>query len=350
LLDGVLRLADTWGAPLLIEADGSRGLPLKAPADWEPPIPDFVDTVIVTAGMSGLGKHLMGEWVYRPEDFGKLAGLELEQPIGLQEAARVLLHAQGGLKNIPAQARRVALLNQADSLELREEAAKLAQLLLDGYQRVVVGALHGPGGDGPQAEIHAVYQKTAGIILAAGAGRRMGEPKQLLEWQGEALVRKQARAAQEAGLDPVILVVGAHAAEVQAVTDDLKLRVAINAAWSEGQSSSVKAGLTAVPVENGAAVFLLADQPFISAEIIRRLVTHHGQTLAAVVAPRVGGQRANPVLFDRRTFAGLAALQGDTGGRQVMGQWGVDFVDWPDERLLLDIDNLEDYQRALDLI
>ncbi len=350
LLASLAGMAASRQAPLLIEADGSRGLPLKAPAEWEPPLPGFVDSVIVAAGMSGVGKPLSSEWVYRPEDYSRLAGLALGAEITAEAVAGELLHPGGGLKNIPPAARRMVLLNQADTAIEREAAERIAQRLLTGYQRVIVASLHGPGGSDLPAEVYAVYQKTAGIVLAAGSAQRMGQPKQLLAWQGEPLVRRQVRAALEAGLDPVILVSGAYAEEVGAAVTGLKLRVVNNGRWQEGQSSSLKAGLAALGAEIGAVVFLLADQPFIQAEVIRQLVAMHSQTLAPVIAPRVGERRANPVLFDRSTFSDLANVQGDSGGRQVMAKWGLTYVDWPDERLLLDIDNLEDYRRALDLV
>ncbi len=349
LLSGLQRLADDSQVPLLIEADGSRGLPLKAPADWEPPIPVFVNTVIVTVGLNGLGKPLTADWVYRPEDFGRIAGLMPGDEIDIEALANVMRHPRGGLKNIPGQAIKVGLLNQADTPELQDKAAALARMLLDDYSRIVVASLHGPDPHGQEVEIHAVHQKTAGIILAAGAARRMGQPKQLLDWQGEPLVNRQVRVALEAGLAPVIVVTGAYAEDVAAVLNIEKIRVVNNSSWQDGQSSSVKAGLAGLEPEIGAAVFFLADQPFVNVEIVRRLVVCHAQSLSPIVAPRVGGQRGNPVLFDRRTFADLAELTGDSGGRQVMAKWGTAFVEWADERLLIDIDSLDDYQQAKSL-
>jgi molybdenum cofactor cytidylyltransferase len=346
-LERVRQLARRFNVPLLLEADGSRGLALKAPADWEPPIPAFADQVIVCAGMTGIGKPLSADWVYRPEDFSRLSGIPLNDPVTLEGLARVLLHEQGGQKNIPDGAERIIFLNQADTPELREAALELARSLLAGYDRVVVASLHGVDPRGPKAEVHAVYQPVAGIILAAGSARRMGRPKQVLDWDGEALVRRAARAAQEAGLEPVIVITGAFHTEVADALRGLKFRVVNNLDWESGQSTSVRAGVNALPPRTGAAVFLLADQPFVNSKLIRGLTVRHAQTLAPIVAPAVKGQRANPVLFDRRTFTDLMALTGDSGGRQVMGKWGVELVGWEDARILLDIDDDEDYQEAL---
>ena len=97
--------------PLLIEADGSRQHPLKAPSENEPPIPDFIGEVVVVAGLAGLGKPLGAEFVHRPEIFAQLSGLAAGETISAEGLLRVLTHPGGGLKNIPAQARRLALLN-----------------------------------------------------------------------------------------------------------------------------------------------------------------------------------------------------------------------------------------------
>ena len=243
VLEQVRRLALQWNVPLVLEADGARGLALKAPADWEPPIPAFADRVIVCAGITAIGKPLSGDWVYRPEDFSRLSRIPLGGPVTPEGLARVLLHEQGGLKNIPAGADRITLLNQADTPELREMADELARFLLAGYGRVVVASLHGADPHGPPAVVHAVYQPVAGIVLAAGSAQRLGYPKQVLDWNGEALVRRAARAALEAGLDPVIVVTGAYHGEVKRALEGLNLRVVNNADWEDGQSTSVRAGV-----------------------------------------------------------------------------------------------------------
>jgi molybdenum cofactor cytidylyltransferase len=136
-LHQVLSLADKYNAPLLIEADGSRRHPVKAPAEHEPPIPDFVDTVVVTVGLSALGHSCTKEWVHRPEIYANLAGLQIGDEITLEAMERVLCHPSGGLKNIPSHARRIALLNQADTAQLREQTTELAERLFPAYHAVI---------------------------------------------------------------------------------------------------------------------------------------------------------------------------------------------------------------------
>lgn len=334
----IRAVAEALNCPLLIEADGSRQRPLKAPADHEPPIPDFVDTVVVVAGMSGLGKPLHSDWVHRPEQFAALTGLALDAPVTGVALARALTHPAGGLKHIPDHARRLVLLNQADSVELQSQARGLVEGLLSAFEGVGIASL-------AQGEVFAMHENIAGIVLAGGGSRRLGQPKQLLDWQGKPLIRHSAEVALEAGLSPVIVVTGAGGEAVRAAVEGLPITVAHNPAWEGGQSTSVRRGLAELPATIGGAVFLLVDQPFVSAPLVRTLVAEHARTLAPIVAPLIDEQRGNPVLFDRVTFADFEALEGDVGARPLFARHRPVWVPWHEARALLDIDTVEDYQR-----
>ncbi|MBI5953872.1 MAG: putative selenium-dependent hydroxylase accessory protein YqeC [Chloroflexi bacterium] len=141
ILDWLCADSGKHDIPLLIEADGSRRKPLKAPAAHEPPIPEFTDLVVHVTGLSSLGKPLIDEYVHRAEIFSQLSGLPLGSPITPQAIVEVLTHPQGGLKNIPPQARRIALLNQADTPELQSVGWSMARELLGHFDSVVVGSL-----------------------------------------------------------------------------------------------------------------------------------------------------------------------------------------------------------------
>ena len=344
--------------PLLIEADGARLRPLKAPGEHEPALPDFVSEVIVSAGLSALGKPLTAEWVHRPEYFARLTGLQEGELITPQSLKQALLHPNGGLKGIPERARPICILNQADTPELQSFAGEMAASLLGAYQSVLVTSLS-PGGlagtssnfatppMASRAVIYAVHEPVAGIVLAAGASRRLGQPKQLLDWKGKPLLRHIAEIALRSGLDPVIVVCGAAAAEIAPTLEGLAVQVVRNEAWQSGQSTSIRAGVNALPQAAGAAVFFLSDQPNIPPALVRALVETHQREMADIVAPLIDGQRGNPALFDRRLFDDLTRLQGDVGGRELFSRYPVSWVPWLDRRPLADIDTLADYERLL---
>ncbi len=188
----------------------------------------------------------------------------------------------------------------------------------------------------------------AGIVLAAGGSSRFGEPKQLLLWRGKPLVWHVAHKALQADLSPVLVVAGEHLSKMRAILDGLPVSLIHNPDWCQGQSSSVRAGVKAVPPSGTGALILLADQPQVPVALIRKLVRAHASTEAAIVAPRVQGQRANPVLWHRRTFSALTALQGDVGGRVLFSSYQVTWVPWQDEWIRFDVDTPEDYQKLLE--
>jgi molybdenum cofactor cytidylyltransferase len=342
LLHRLWEAAQERHIPLLIEADGAACKPLKAPAPYEPVIPDCTDLVIVCAGLSGLGQLLEDRIVHRPQIFSELTGLKPGEVITTQALACLLAHSEGGLRNILPSMRRVLLLNQADSNYLEAQACAIAEQVSGEYSTALITSLK-------SQKVLRVCEPSAAIILAAGGALRFGGPKQLLEIDGQPMVRRSARLALAAGLAPVIVVCGAYLSQVKQALTGLPVNCVENPDWQEGQSTSLRAGLQNLPEETSGAVFLLADQPFLSLDIILALVREHAQTLAPIVAPRVGDQRANPVYFDKVTFPDLLALEGDIGGRAVIqsGRYRVSWLEWLDAKLLEDIDTLEDYNTLL---
>jgi molybdenum cofactor cytidylyltransferase len=357
-LDRLHQVARERGWLLLIEADGSRKRPLKAPATHEPALPAWIEMVVVVVGLSGLGQPLEAAWVHRPERFAALSRLAQGGPVTLEGLQHVLLSPEGGLKEIPPAARRVLMLNQADDPQRQAQAAGLAEACLGAYSQVLVTSLEPDRRPGPVAAAH---ERVAGIILAAGASTRLGTPKQLLEWHGRPLVVLAVETALQARLQPVVVVTGANAPAVrQAVEAGLErlvvsgsspgvVQIVENPDWRAGQSSSVQAGLRELPDDCGAAVFLLCDQPLVSPALVRSLVSMHAESLAPIVAPLVDGQRGNPVLFDRRTFPEFSDLSGDTGGRALFSRYPVTWLPWHDRSVLADIDTLDDYLHLQEL-
>lgn len=185
----------------------------------------------------------------------------------------------------------------------------------------------------------------AGILLAAGVARRMGSAKVLLPWHSRPLIRHLAEVALASGLAEVIVVVGHRADEVAAALRDLPVRVVHNAAYADGQSTSLRAGLAAVNEHAVAALVLLADQPLLTSEVIDALLATFQATAAPIVAACAAGRRGNPVLFARELFSELATIGGDEGARSVIAahRKGLRCVE-VDEAVLADVDTPEEYE------
>lgn len=189
----------------------------------------------------------------------------------------------------------------------------------------------------------------AGVVLAAGAATRMGRPKQLLDWNGRPLVRVAAETALEAGLFPVLVVIGyAHEAVAEAL-HDLPVHCVMNSAYAAGQSTSLRAGIAALGHAGAAAMVLLGDQPFVTPAIVARLLAAWHTSEQPIAAPLYAGQRGNPVLFSRTLFPALLAVEGDQGARAVLAanHDRITLVPFDDARPLADIDTPEDYARLL---
>jgi CTP:molybdopterin cytidylyltransferase MocA len=156
----------------------------------------------------------------------------------------------------------------------------------------------------------------AGLLLAAGEGRRFGRPKALVSYRGELLADRAVRMLRDAGCDPVVVVLGAAAKEVAASADLAGAVVIVNDGWSEGIGASLRTGLNALTgLRAPAAVVALVDQPAVSAAAVGRLVdAWEAGALAAVAS--YDDRPGNPVLLDASVWPEVCALaHGDVGAR-----------------------------------
>jgi 4-nitrophenyl phosphatase len=187
----------------------------------------------------------------------------------------------------------------------------------------------------------------AAVILAAGGSTRFGQPKQLLDWGGVPLVAHVADQALAAGLAPVVAVLGSQAEAVRAALGRRPVQTVTNWRWETGLSTSVQAGLAALPPETEAGIFMHCDQPLVSADLLRALVARFEETGAPIVYPMHAGRRGTPTLFARRLFPELAAVSGDEGGRAVISRHPdeVATVEVTAPDVLADIDTPDDYER-----
>lgn len=192
-------------------------------------------------------------------------------------------------------------------------------------------------------------KRVAAIVLAAGEAKRMGRPKQLIEWNGRPLVAHVVQQAIEAALEPIIVVIGAYADQVRPAIDTSAARIVENPHWAQGMSTSVQAGLAVLESSIDAAIFLLIDQPHIDAAHIRAMIAAYQQSGRPIVVSAYQGKRASPTLFDRSFFDELMHVSGDSGGRSIIRAHPdrVRVVEVASEALLIDIDTQADLSKAL---
>jgi molybdenum cofactor cytidylyltransferase len=187
-------------------------------------------------------------------------------------------------------------------------------------------------------------RRVAAILLAAGRSTRMGGPNKLLEQiGGTALVRIAAEEALRSRADPVIVVTGHQRDRVEAALAGLDVHCLHNPDFAEGLSTSLRTGIAAVPPEADGAIICLGDMPQVRAPMIDRLIAAFDPANGGlIVVPTINGKRGNPVVWSRRFFPELVALEGDVGARHVIGRYGEAVVEVAaDPAALIDVDTPE---------
>ncbi len=189
-----------------------------------------------------------------------------------------------------------------------------------------------------------VPMPVAAIVLAAGASRRLGHPKQLIRLDGETLLARALRLAGAAGASPMIAVLGAYSEIVSASIKSCAAHLALNRQWEQGIATSIHAGLHAldeIAPEAGGALLLGCDQPRLTVLHLHAMISaFDAQAAPTIVASRYAGVLGAPAIFPRQVFPALLALRGDKGARSLLLQppcplLAIEFpggeidIDWP---------------------
>lgn len=187
----------------------------------------------------------------------------------------------------------------------------------------------------------------AGIILAAGRSLRMGKKnKLLLPFRGKAILQHVIDAAQKSSLSPLILVIGSDSDAIRSQIESGAAVVIENKGFSRGYGSSLQVGLKALNAPCVGAMFLLGDQPLVTAATIEKLIAAFQKEPERWVAPSWNGQRGNPVITPAAWFDRIFALKGDTGPRTHLKDPAakLKLVEVDDRGVVFDIDSPEEYE------
>ncbi len=186
------------------------------------------------------------------------------------------------------------------------------------------------------------------IVLAAGESKRMGRPKQLLEWQGKPLLQHSLESLINSAADEIILVLGHEADRIREALPALPIKIVINRDYQQGMASSLRQGLLAMDRSSEAFLVLLADQPGIGPEIVNTIIRTFRQAdpRRGIVRPVYRGRRGHPVLISAQYRKEALRLRGDVGARQILMNHPGDVleIDVEDNAVLEDIDTPEEYQ------
>lgn len=186
------------------------------------------------------------------------------------------------------------------------------------------------------------------VVLAAGGSSRLGSPKQLLSFNGKTLLRHTLEVATQAKPGALVAVLGADAKRIEPETNGLQVHVVTNAGWQQGIASSIRCGVDAVceiMPHCEAVIIMLCDQPFVSVELLHKLVENAQGPETLIAASSYGGVTGVPALFKQELFRELQQLEGDTGARTLMLKYADKLIAVPFAGGGKDIDTAEDYHR-----
>jgi molybdenum cofactor cytidylyltransferase len=190
--------------------------------------------------------------------------------------------------------------------------------------------------------------KIGTIILAAGASTRMGgEPKQLLTYKGQSLIRRITDTALALQTGPVIVVLGANRERIAPELASLPITLVDNEAWQTGMASSLKMGLAALYITNkdiDAVLILLTDQPLVSVGLLQFMLETYVTENKGIVACRYDDQLGVPALFDRKYIEQMLQLEGDKGAKWVIIKHRQDCAEVPFEAGAIDLDSKRDVE------
>jgi molybdenum cofactor cytidylyltransferase len=194
-----------------------------------------------------------------------------------------------------------------------------------------------------------VSARVAAIVLAAGRSSRLAPANKLLEpIDGAPIVRRVAGIALASGASPVIVVTGFDAARIAEALHDLKVTIVHNPAYDEGLSSSLRAGLLALPSDRDGALVLLGDMPEIeSSDLEALMAAFAAKDRQAICVPVRHGRRGNPVLWGAAYFAEMMRISGDVGAKQLMAQHPEHVTEVPagSDAIFADVDRPSDLAR-----
>lgn len=185
------------------------------------------------------------------------------------------------------------------------------------------------------------------IILAAGQSSRLGKPKQLLKYQNKTLLEHAIDAAKWSSVKSIIVVVGSNADIILNEIDTSGTHMVKNEDWQSGMASTIRCGVRALPALDStidSAILMVCDQPFVTPDLLNGLIEKQKETGNPIIASQYDDIIGTPALFQKRFFAELMALKGDTGAKKIMMQHNDLLVTVPFPKGSIDIDTIDDYE------
>ncbi len=326
---------------LLVEADGARGLLLKAPRSHEPAIPLATTLVVPVAGLGVLGQPLDDDHVMNAAALEAAFGFPLGAPVKSPWIAQTLRDPAFGLKGAPTQARVVAWLNGAAPEGYQRGRARMIAQLILAEPRVQAAAI----GSARAGAAWEVQRRVGAVVLAAGLSTRMGQPKVLLPWEHGTILEHILHQLMQARLRELVVVTGNRAEAVELAARRCGVPAVFNPHYAQGEMlSSLQTGLRSLPNNVAAALIVLGDQPRLQPHVVSALLAAYAEGRGEIIAPSFQHRRGHPLLVSRRFWPELLALT-DGAPRDVINRHAgqIHYVNVETDSVLHDVDTPVEY-------
>jgi molybdenum cofactor cytidylyltransferase len=193
-------------------------------------------------------------------------------------------------------------------------------------------------------------ETTGLIILAAGNSSRLGQPKQLLEYNGQTLIKHAIDTALQVISTPVIVVLGADEQLVKHQASGYSVHVVNNNDWKEGLASSIRCGVDAIlkispDIDN--VILMVCDQPFVTASLIKDLIDKRSETQKGIIACAYKETLGTPVLFKKKYYDELLDLKGSEGAKKLVSKYLEDVSPVSFPKGFIDVDTVEEYEKLI---
>ncbi len=183
------------------------------------------------------------------------------------------------------------------------------------------------------------------LIMAAGASRRLGQPKQLLKFKGETLIRKIIKEAHIANIGNITVITGHDRESIESEIADLNINIYYNKEWEEGLGASIRNGVKYIlgnNLQTNAILLTMVDQPHVNAEHFKKLKNAYESGRSMIIASAYSGTFGVPILIDSFYFNMLSNLKGDVGGKKIFVNYLKNVVEIPFAKGKIDIDEQKD--------
>jgi molybdenum cofactor cytidylyltransferase len=186
------------------------------------------------------------------------------------------------------------------------------------------------------------------LVVSAGQSSRLGQPKQLLRYQGQSLIRRAVQTAIESSAGNVLVVLGAHAERMEEEIADSTAHRVINTGWQEGMASSLRCGVRELEdryPETAGVILMVCDQPHVTSALLNDLIKVHRETGKPIVTCSYDNTFGPPVFFHKTLFPELLRLRGDVGARGVIRKYANEVEAVPFPLGAIDVDTVADFKR-----